>query len=80
MLDFPQAAARRWRKSQLLGIENFSGTGLSGVLGGVSGSGERQGVLEGRLGHLEERMVVSDQTSLTLTLSHSHTYTNRLLP
>ena len=33
MLDFPQVAARLWRKSQLLGIEKFSG--LSGVLGGV---------------------------------------------
>ena len=79
MLDFPQAAARRWRKSQLLGIENFSGTGLSGVLGGVSGSGERQGVLEGRLGHLEERMVVWSVIRL-VSLSHSHTYTNGLLP
>ena len=76
MLDFPQAAARRRRESQLLGIENFSGGGLSGVLGvgGVSWSGERQGVLEGRLGNLEERMVVSEAQA-----GH-YTYTDRLLP
>ena len=45
MLDFPQAAPGLWGKSQFLGIQKFSG--VSGVLGGLRWSGERQGVLEG---------------------------------
>ena len=49
MLDFPQAAPGLWGKSQFLGIQKFSG--VSGVLGGLRWSGERQGVLEGANAH-----------------------------
>ena len=66
MLDFPQTAARLRRKSQLLGIEKFSG--LSGVLGGAGWCGERLGVVQG--GNLGERMwSVSGFQGSTL---HSH--------
>ena len=65
MLDFPQTAARLWRKSQLLGIEKFSG--VSGVGGRLCWSGERQGVLQGC--NLEERMLISGLSPLYLTLT-----------
>ena len=64
MLDFPQVAARLWRKSQLLGIEKFSG--VSGVVRGV---GERQRVLQGC--NLDERCDQWRHCNTSTPLTHA---------